>query len=164
MLLWNAFIFEGKISSCLHNICSLILVQCLLKFPGMIITLYLYKLFYTVYMPEKSDIVLKFITHNLWNRGCATISAHVTRCISIFFMSLWIYLTEFQKGKCVCRKAGCFCFLESAKMLKAFQLHLPLFKPHHLTHLAMICMQQQWGFFPKSSFVSSVSQGTSRQV
>lgn len=164
MLLWSAFIFEQKISSFLYNICSLILVQCLLKFSGRIITLYLYKLFYTVYMPEKSDIVLKFIMHNLWNRSCATISTHVTRYISIFFMCLWIYLTEFQKGKCVCRRAGCFCFLESAKTLRAFQLSLPLFKPHHLTYLATLCMQQQWGFFPKPSFVSNVSQGTSMQV
>lgn len=140
MLLWSAFIFEGKISSCLYNTCSLILVQCLLKFPGMIIMLYLNKLFYTVHMPEESDIVLKFIMHNLRNRGRAVISAHVTRYISIFFMSLWIYLTEFQRGKCVCRRAGCFCFLESAKILRAFQLSLPLFKPHHLIHLATLCL------------------------
>ena len=55
-------------------------------------------------------------------------------------MSLWIYLTEFQRGKCVCRRAGCFCFLDSAKILRAFQLSLPLFKPHHLIHLATFCL------------------------
>lgn len=60
-------------------------MQYLLKFPGMIIMLYLNKVFYTVYMPEKSDIVLKFIMHNLGNRGRAVISAHVTRYISNFF-------------------------------------------------------------------------------
>ena len=153
MLLWSAFIFEGKISSCLYNICSLILVQCLLKFPGMIIMLYLNKLFYTVHMPEESDIVLKFIMHNLRNRGRAVISAHVTRYISIFFMSLWIYLTEFQSGKCVCRRAGCFCFLESAIIYTS--------SPHTSSHTLP---QQQWASFPKLSFVSSVSQDTFKQI
>lgn len=37
MLLWSALHFEGKISSCLYSISSIILVQCLLRFPGMII-------------------------------------------------------------------------------------------------------------------------------
>lgn len=123
-----------------HSVCSLILIQCPLKFPCHGYKAVHYKSFGTKYTGEKSDTLLKFIAHRLQNRGC------ISACHEIYFHSFHVSLNLFKRiseGKCTCWRAGCLGFLQSQRdwwMLYSLCHYL---KSHHLGHPASLCTEQQ---------------------